>query len=124
MRITPMICWECSNWFLPKTKRRNKYCCNACRQGAYNTRKNGSASTGYECLVNFRWYEEEERLEIKNTMEKPCTHETHTSCVECLFENDYRAYSMLVYKYGRDHMGRSMKTWLNEVPNNESEQLL
>jgi len=108
MRVTPLICWHCSCWFVPKTKRKNKYCSGACRQQGYLKNKH---TLGYKNLIQFRYEDEEQEQEISNAINECCV-DGRDGCVECLFENDYQRYCMLVAKYGRDYMNHSMTQWL------------
>jgi len=108
MRVTPLICWHCSTWFIPKTKRKNKYCSGACRQQGYLKNLN---TIGYETLIQFNFEDEDQEQEIASTMKNACV-DGRNGCVECLFEHDYKGYCMLVAKYGRDYMGNSMTQWL------------
>ena len=41
-------------------------------------------------------------------------HEGKPNCVECIFENDFQAYSRIVAKYGVDWEDKSMKEWISE----------
>lgn len=118
MRIKPLICWHCSNWFLPKISRPTKFCCGACRTAFHRKDKN---SRGYNSLVQFYYSDEEEHKAILEVFrEYGCMDkcpvgngaETDGICVECLFENDYKQYCKVVARYGVDEDKRGMEDWL------------
>lgn len=108
MRITPLICWHCSCWFMPKTKRKNKYCSNACRQQGFLKNKH---SAGYPNLVQFHDKDGQGHNELADALSNACS-DGYKNCVECLFEKDNNKYSMIVAKYGIDYMGNTMNEWL------------
>jgi len=135
MRVTPLICWHCSNWFQPITRRKNKYCSNACRQQGFH--KN-TDTMGYETddnditVVRFKFDNLEQHEEYRKMLLGYCDHEWNTepgyntfkerknnqrrssSCVLCFFEKNFKVYSRYVAKYGRDWDNKSMKEWLSE----------
>ena len=114
MRITPLICWECKSWFIPKTKRPNKFCCGACRQQNYLKRKNGSGDIKHNNtgVIRFKWANKDEQIEIYYAMIKSCPEE-RPMCVEHLFENNYERYTELVMQYGIDKYGNNCRDFLN-----------
>jgi hypothetical protein len=92
MRITPLLCIQCGSWFQPKTKRINKFCCNACRQsnyrgvkpyGLYVLQPNGSAAPA------------------KLSDDTP--------------DEFAKAF---VFNFGRDKFGQSAKDWLSTTIQN------
>ena len=123
MRIKPLICWHCSNWFIPKISRPTKFCCGACRTAFHRKDKN---SRGYDGLVNFWYNDEEEHEAILDVfreyacMDKcPADNGTKSDgsqgiCVECLFENNYPQYVKLVAKYGIDEDKRYWQDWMKD----------
>ena len=46
-------------------------------------------------------------------MKNYCT-DDHENCIECVFEEDFEAYTQLVYRYGIDKFNMSAKDWLKE----------
>lgn len=112
MRVTPLICWSCSTWFQPKTKRKTKFCCGACRSQHALGNKHG-----YKALVQLYWKDEEEAKEIDESLSQYCD-KKNPGCVECLFEKNNDHYCDIVFKYGVDKFGQSAKQWLK---NNHSE---
>jgi hypothetical protein len=107
MRVTPLICWSCNNWFLPKTKRKTKFCCNACRQANYVNKKTDS-------LVQLYWNNEDERDELSECLSSHCK-DGQENCVQCLFENNYDLYCDMVYQKGRDKYNQSVKRFLMKL---------
>lgn len=59
----------------------------------------------------FKYKNEDEKKEIAEAMDLHCSHDVNP-CVQCVFENDYRLYSQLVYKYGESWDGKSAKEFL------------
>jgi len=108
MRVTPLICWSCSTWFTPKTKRKTKFCCNACRQQHFL-----GIQHGYPNLVLLYWKDQDDRRELETIIQSSCK-ENKPKCVECLFENNYETYCDEVFKRGRDKFGKSAQEWLSE----------
>jgi len=110
MRITPLICWTCSNWFLPKTNRKNKFCSNACRQSHYLQKKD----CGYqdcESLVQLHYENTQDNFKIVNQLKQYCDH-SENPCVECMFDKNYNEYCIMVYERGRDKFNASAREWL------------
>ena len=112
MRITPLICWSCSNWFLPKTKRKNKFCSNACRQAHY-LKKQDCGYPENNCLVQLYWCDEDDCDKLNDDLKEYCSHEVNP-CVECMFEQNYNAYCNMVFERGRDKFNMSAREWLVE----------
>ena len=111
MRLSPLICWECSNWFIPKTLHKTKFCCNACKQ-QFHLKDKGEHLVGYDGMVQF-WHEtEQDRIEFEEIIRKYCTHDKCFSCIECLFQKNYNLYCKTVAKQGRDGFGISVREWM------------
>lgn len=110
MRITPLVCWQCKSWFIPKTKRPSKFCCGACRQQNYLANKAGRSSGN---PVRFKGKDQAETSVIRSAMKNYCN-DGHENCIECMFEEDFEAYSGLVYQCGIDKYNMSAKDWLKE----------
>ena len=87
MRITPLLCFQCGSWFQPKTKRPNKFCCNACRQANYR----GVKPYEYSIVQ-------------PNGSTKPDT----LSALNEEFKKDF------IFKFGRDKFGQSGREWLSQ----------
>lgn len=101
MRITPVICWDCQNWFLPKSKRKNKFCCNACRQQWYlKGHKEPNLSFNYKGMPQVQEHLEHYDFNLAVWMDK-----------------DYSNYCLMVFKWGKDIYGKSAEEWLqNQQP--------
>ena len=112
MRITPLICWSCSTWFLPKTKRKNKFCSNACRQ-SYYLKKKDCGYEGTECLVKLHYDDTQDNIKLVGDLKKYCSHDENP-CVECMFDQNYNAYCNMVFERGRDKFNMSAREWLVE----------
>lgn len=104
MRVTPLLCWSCQSWFIPKTKRKTKFCCNACRQQNYLQKKTNG-------LVSLYWEDEEDQKALSECLKYHCK-DNQDNCVECLFENNYDLYCDEVYRRGRDRFGMSASEFL------------
>jgi hypothetical protein len=104
MRITPLVCWSCNNWFIPKTLRKSKFCCNACRQQGFL--KKAIPNFG------FKYNNDEDLQEWRNILASNCK-ENKPECVECLFDRNYELYCSEVYKRGVDKYQKSAQEWLS-----------
>ena len=107
MRVTPLLCFQCGNWFQPKTKRKTKFCCNACRQ-ANHLKKNKIYFNVFSTLGNKVDYEA-----LHTTLELACDNEDLTGSDRLLYilNHDYDKYCKIIYKWGVDHNGLSLNEW-------------
>ena len=106
MRITPLLCNQCGTWFQPKTKRKNRFCCNACRQANYNKKEPIEFSLGSEDYLG-------RNEELFNTlMDKGNPGASPWQCLELIFEHHYDTYCDIIYKWGKDRYGVNASEWL------------
>ena len=112
MRITPLICWQCSHWFVPTYRRPTKFCCANCRVQHH---RNNKVTVGYKNLVSFRYNTAEEKQEIADALSESCKKDDCSACVECLYENDYPKYLKIVYLYGEDWLGVGCQEYLKKT---------
>lgn len=127
MRVSPLICWECKNWFKPISKRKQRYCSGACRQQAYYTRRDRAEIDKYltelekyphkapkksSSLIALYYANKDEHERFKAYCKSYCK-DNYENCIECWFENDFDSYRIYVVKHGRDLYDRSMNDWLH-----------
>lgn len=127
MRVSPLICWQCKNWFNPITRRAQKYCSDACRVDAFNDRqaelerkKSGWVKDNSPApdpvhsdhsVVTFNFESKEQIQEFRETCRSHCK-DSRSGCLECWYENNFKSYRFYVAKYGRDQFDRSMDDWI------------
>lgn len=106
MRVTPLLCFQCGSWFQPKTKRKNRFCSNACRQAHYYNKE----------PIHFSFQGTDKGIEICFTILQSYSDNIDhgpRECSQIMFEKDYTRYCMLIYEYGEDAYGINCKTWLS-----------
>ena len=110
MRLTPLICIQCGTWFLPKTKRKQKCCSNACRQASYL----GKQPWGIE--FNFKDdQDEEEWIHILQEADKRIE-ASPKDFMDALYKDNLEAYRYVIFKWGVDLYGQKARQWLAENP--------
>ena len=115
MRITPLICSYCRNWFLPKTMRPQRYCCNACRQqGHLHIKENPNYYQEGEPMHFNTGGDAEATKRLYDAFQSACD-KGLKNCAECLMKNDFETYRELTYLYGRDRWNKSAQEWLSET---------
>ena len=128
MRITPNICWSCHSWFLPKTKRPTKYCCNACRQQGFQSNSKRKGGLLDDVPIKFSFPDGvgvDEFMRMLGKYKDNCNHSYNISCedkgvtrsvdigcIKCWFENNYDEFCRMTYLYGRDQFMVSAKEYL------------
>jgi len=110
MRIDPLVCWGCSNWFIPKTKHKTKFCCGACKQ-QYHLIKTGKKTR--EKNLSLEWHSKVEGRDIWTRCTGFCKHNNHPTCIECVFNKEFEEYKILIKKYGVDKNGKNESEWLD-----------
>ena len=110
MRITPLICVQCGSWFLPKTKRKQKCCSNACRQASYL----GKQKWGIEFTCPNEWAEEQ-LIHILQEADRRIE-ASPSECLDALYDNDHQQYRDIIFRWGVDKFGMTGRQWLAKNP--------
>ena len=116
MRVTPLICWKCGTWFQPKSKRPQKFCCNACRQQNYLNSDLQLIDFKLTATTSDLKSQEEGNQIVTDVIRKYCDCPDE-KCIECVFEKNNAVYCQLIYKYGRDIYNDSCEKWLKKTKN-------
>ncbi len=110
MRILPQLCFQCSSWFLPKTTRFQRHCCNACRQASYRGRKPYSIKFD---LTTCSDEAEAEFMKILGRYENGLEDQTLYEKLEAMRKDNYELYQRFMYNYGKDKFGVSARQFID-----------
>ena len=110
MRILPQLCFQCSSWFLPKTTRFQRHCCNACRQASYRGRKPYSIKFD---LTTCSDEAEAQFMEVLGRYENGSKDQTLYEKLEAMRKDNYELYQRFIYNYGQDKFGVSAREFID-----------
>lgn len=99
MRVLPQLCFQCHSWFQPKTVRKVRFCCNACRQSHYRGNR--------PYLVKFDLTEcsDESAKKFHELIKRYDSGGDLYDCLNNMREHNFELYSRFIYNYSRDKFG-------------------